>query len=100
MSEVRICPSLPFWLATNSNRVSQSSWERRTIEYTFTRPSSRLSSGSHRWESPSIMFGHRKLEAHLESVERVLRDAPGFVNDTRTLTEKGVAEREFSWGQS
>jgi hypothetical protein len=46
------------------------------------------------------MFGRRKLEAHLESVERVLRDAPGFVNDTRTLTEKGVAEREFSWGQS
>lgn len=36
-----------------------------------------------------------KLEAHLESVERVLGDAPDFVNDTRTLTEKGVAEREF-----
>ena len=37
----------------------------------------------------------RKLEAHLASVERVLRDAPDFVNGTRTLTEKGVAEREF-----
>ncbi len=42
----------------------------------------------------------QKLEAHLESVECVLRDAPDFVNGTRTLTGKGVAEREFSWGQS
>jgi hypothetical protein len=36
-----------------------------------------------------------KLEAELESAERVLRDALDFLNDDRHLTEKGLAEREI-----
>jgi len=35
-----------------------------------------------------------KLEAELESAERLVRDALGFINHDENLTPKGVAERE------
>jgi hypothetical protein len=40
-----------------------------------------------------------KLEAELESVNRVLRDALDWIGDDRNLTDKGLAARQSLLGE-
>ncbi len=40
-----------------------------------------------------------RLEAELESAERVLCNARDFLNDNRNLTEEGIAAREVLLGE-
>ena len=56
---------------------------------------------------PALYFERRemdeerreRLEAELESAERVLRDILGFLSDDRNLTGEGIATREDLLGE-